>query len=105
MQWDAHGNIMPRRPPMTNTERQQLFRQRNPGYYARLQAKRRAPLKLARKMWALQIVRVAEILNAYQKMPLMLPAPVEPIEIPGVTTIPLRDATLAPAMVEIRRAA
>lgn len=30
---------------MTNTERQQLFRKRHPGYYARLQATKRASTK------------------------------------------------------------
>ena len=32
-------------PPVSNTERQRQFRQRNPGYYQRLHAKRRAALK------------------------------------------------------------
>lgn len=30
-----------RRPPVSNTERQRQFRERNPGYYRRLHAKRR----------------------------------------------------------------
>jgi len=32
-------------PPMSNTERQRRFRERNPGYYQRLHAKRRAAVK------------------------------------------------------------
>ena len=32
-------------PPVSNTERQREFRQRNPGYYGRLHAKRRAESK------------------------------------------------------------
>ena len=39
----------PRRQPMSNTERQRRFRERHPGYYARLKATRRAALSGAAK--------------------------------------------------------
>jgi hypothetical protein len=32
-------------PPMSNTERQRQFRERNPGYYARIKARERAAAK------------------------------------------------------------
>ena len=67
---------------MSNTERQRLFRERNPGYYGRLHAKRRA------KIAALHAERVsAAQMVAVKREPLMLPAPVETIQIPGMTTI------------------
>ncbi|MGC4031893.1 MAG: hypothetical protein QM754_09215 [Tepidisphaeraceae bacterium] len=34
-----------RRPPVSNAERQRRFRERNPGYYQRLHARRRARLE------------------------------------------------------------
>jgi hypothetical protein len=77
-----------RRNPKTNAERQREFRERNPGYYGRLKAKQRAAEKVRFEVY----VATKAILNAYRTIPLMLPAPVEPIEIPGVTTIPRRDA-------------
>jgi hypothetical protein len=81
---------------VSNTERQRRFRERNPGYYGRIKAKERA----ASKAWAEERLAVLAILNAYQKTPLMLPAPVEPIEIPGITTIRLQDVLAARAMAE-----
>jgi len=93
-----------RSAPVSNTERQRQFRERNPGYYGRIKAKERARGKAVLKAY-LEAERVKAIVNAYQTMPLMLPAPMEPIEIPGMLTISLRDAMPAPAMVELRRAA
>ena len=61
--------------PMSNTERQRRFRERNPGYYKRLHRKRRAAVaalsaakkaeRAAHAAWQAEISRV----------PLMLPAP------------------------------
>ena len=75
--------------PKTNAERQRDFRERHPGYYARLQAQRRAPIKAMRaKMKAMQAeLFAAEQAKLVKREPLMLPAPVETIEIPGMTTI------------------
>ena len=87
-----------RRNPKTNTERQREFRRRNPGYYGRLKAKQRAEIKALYEVY----LGTKAILNAYRTMPLMLPAPVETIESPGVTTIPLRDAIPVAVMVEAR---
>ena len=53
-------------PAMSNTERQRQFRERNPGYYGRLHAKRRVTLRAM----AMQQAQPA-------RAPLMLPAPVE----------------------------
>ena len=106
MQFNADGTVLPKRPPKTNAERQREFRRRNPDYYRLLQAKRRAPVKAFRaalRAKKSEAARVAEILHAYRTMPLMLPAPVEAIEIPGITCLPLRDAVRVPELVEIRR--
>jgi hypothetical protein len=67
---------------MSNGERQRQFRKRNPGYYGRLHRKRNAQIA------AMQAQReaVAQIL-AVKPEPLMLPAPVETIEIPGMNMI------------------
>lgn len=74
------GRLRPA-PAMSNTERQRRFRERNPGYYQRLHAKRRAEVQ------ALGERRRAIALMLAKPVPLMLPAPVETIEIPGMTTI------------------
>lgn len=66
-------------PAMTNTERQRQFRERNPGYYGRLHAKRQAQVD------ALSIQMATAQVQA-TKPPLMLPAPIE--RIPGINTIP-----------------
>ena len=73
--------------PMSNNERQRLFRERNPGYYGRLHAKRRAAVR------ALAAARAAAAILV-KPAPVMLPAPVEVIEIPGMTTIPNTIDTL-----------
>src|SRR5688500_12239052 len=69
-------------PPMSNAERQRHFRERNPGYYGRLHAKRRAAVR------ALATARAAASATAAKSAPLMLPAPVEMIVIPGLNAIP-----------------
>ncbi len=72
---------------MTNTERQRAFRRRNPGYYQRLHAERRAAVR------ALSAQRVAvEQAPAIVTIPLptwrlALPAPVETLVFPGLQTI------------------
>ena len=68
-------------PAMSNAERQRQFRQRNPGYYGRLHAKRRAAVR------ALAAARAAAATPARAE-PLMLPAPAELLIIPGVNAIP-----------------
>lgn len=69
-------------PPVSNTERQRQFRQRNPDYYRLLKAKERAATK----------ARVAERLAAQraaaQPVPLALPAPIMTIPIPTRLALP-----------------
>ena len=49
----AHMQRNKRPAPMSNTERQRRFRERNPGYYGRLHRKRNAPLKaMLERLWA-----------------------------------------------------
>jgi len=81
-------------PAMTNTERQRQFRKRNPGYYGRLHAKRRAQSKPTLYAMAMQQAEPA-------RAPLMLPAPVETFLFEDRATIPTlaelhhpRDAVL-----------
>ena len=64
-------------PAMSNTERQRLFRQRHPGYYKRLHAKRTAAIN--------EGLAIKAALQAVKPM-LMLPAPVE--QIPGFNALP-----------------
>jgi hypothetical protein len=70
-------------PPMSNTERQRQFRERNPGYYGRLHARRRAGENVA----AAQLQAAAQAM-AMKREPLALPAPAEKLEIPGMNMIP-----------------
>ena len=63
---------------MTNTERQRKFRQRNPGYYGRLHARRRAECEL-------MPVAIA-VVETHKEM-LALPAPVVMVELPGLNII------------------
>ena len=72
-------------PATSNTERQREFRERNPGYYGRLHRKRKAE-RLAHRAG----VEFAAALTRATKV-LMLPAPVETIEIPGMTFPVMRD--------------
>src|SRR5687768_3474619 len=64
-------------PPVSNTERQREFRERNPGYYQRLHAKRRAEIK----------ARAAQLEVA-------APAPA-PVPAPVIYTIPVPTWRLA----------
>jgi len=75
---------------MGNGERQRLFLERNPGYYQRLHAKRRAATKARAAAMAAQREFVSVFVAQLCKAPLMLPAPVETIVIPGVNAIPTR---------------
>lgn len=81
---------------MSNTERQRQFRERNPGYYQRLHAKRRAAIKAG--LAALR-VREQEQAMAVRREPLMLPAPAVTIEIPGMNTVPATPVVHAMATV------
>jgi hypothetical protein len=75
--------------PMTNAERQRRFREEHPGYYQALHAKRRAEVKALIAERALAEVRAAALALPVR---LALPAPVEAILIPGMTTIPAKTA-------------
>ena len=63
-------------PAMSNAERQRRFRQRNPGYYARLQAARRAAAKRSAEpvLAAVRAALVAAMAAEREGM-----APVEPL--------------------------
>jgi hypothetical protein len=99
--------------PMSNTERQRQFRERNPGYYGRLHRKRNAPIKaMLKQQKAAAAARIqAEIkaqlraeadAAAAQPAPppalLMLPAPV--ID-PLTSEIAALAETLGKALVEV----
>ena len=91
-------------PPVSNTERQRQFRERNPGYYARIQAKKRAASK-AYVAAMRQRERAIAAMLAKSKQ-LLLPAPVELPAIPGMNSIDaLRDALRERAAVPIARQA
>ena len=83
--------------PMTNAERQAEFRRRNPGYYGRLHAKRRAGVKARAAARAFAAEFAAELVKP---MPLMLPAPVEMPVFPGMNTIPASMPARATVMAE-----
>jgi hypothetical protein len=68
----------------SNAERQRDFRARHPGYYQRIHAARRARTKA----YVTQVREIERLMRAmFPPLPLMLPAPVEQIEIPEMTTI------------------
>ena len=81
-------NVMLSHPqPKSNYQRQVEFRQRNPGYFRKYSA-RRSELRKAAKAMVLELMQA----QIARPEPLMLPAPVERIEIPGMTTIePIRE--------------
>lgn len=79
---DITGMMRPL-PPTSNVERQRLFRLRHPGYYARVNARRRAGHKAA-----VQLSLAAARALAVGREPLLLPAPVKLLEIPGINAIP-----------------
>jgi hypothetical protein len=76
-------NMLRPAAPKSNAERQREFRERNPGYYGRLHARRRAEINAA----VAQQSAMAQVV-AVRREPLMLPAPVEVLEIPGLNAIP-----------------
>ncbi len=99
-----------RSAPVSNTERQRQFRERNPGYYGRLhrRSNQRGVVFAAAKQAALAAGLVESVaisvacevaLNqtdlllaiAQAKRPLMLPAPAELLLIPGINAIPTRQ--------------
>jgi hypothetical protein len=92
---------------MSNAERQRKFQLANPGYDARRKARERASAKRSVAMMKARMraealaeqaqTTAATIQTAATKPPLMLPAPVEKIEIPGMTTIEVIDANSAPS--------
>src|SRR5687767_11414339 len=94
-------------PPMSNAERQRQFPEGNPGYYGRLHAKRRAAVRamVAERVAAAQVAAAAPAKRA----PLLLPAPVEMLLIPGLDAIPatlaeLRERAAVPIPVPTSRA-
>jgi hypothetical protein len=74
---------------MTNTQRQREFRRRNPGYYQRLHAQRRAGVLAYRE-------KHRAIAAVMQEIPqvLMLPAPGQSSVIPMPVLIPHREREL-----------
>lgn len=77
-------------PAMSNTERQRQFRERNPGYYGRLHRKRNAAMHAS-----IAAEHAMAAVTVVVREPLMLPAPVETIRIPGVNAIPTPQEMLA----------
>jgi hypothetical protein len=74
----------PRHVPTGNTERQRQFRERNPGYYRNSERARRrkaTDARLAAEFAFAMSLRQTAIAPRAQ---LMLPAPVETIELPGL---------------------
>ena len=73
-------------PPMSNAERQRRFRERNPGYYARIQARKRASAKRGAALILAKVraelaaketaAKAAAAMPAAKPM-LMLPVPAE----------------------------
>jgi hypothetical protein len=89
-------------PPTSNAERQRQFVERNPGYYRKYSAQRRALEKEARERFlaAARAKAQAEKQAAERREPLLLPAPVETIEIPGMNKIePAPVAAAVPAAI------
>lgn len=61
---DGMGMLLPAQP-MSNTERQRRFRQSHPGYYARLNARRRAASRPA----PVEVIAMAQAAAAAMAMP------------------------------------
>lgn len=76
-------------PPMSNTERQRRFRERNPGYYGRLHRKRNAeaaaraaqtaPPEAAASVAALPVAMLTPLTRPTPQPQLCLPAPIPTI--------------------------
>jgi hypothetical protein len=90
-------------PPVSNTERQRQFRERNPGYYARIKAKQRAASKAYVAELRAKEAAIAKIL-AIQPMPLMLPAPVECPLTAQLNALRAKLKSDSAALVEVRAA-
>lgn len=108
-----------RRAPMSNTERQRLFRERNPGYYGRLHRKRNAGIKQmlkqqriaiqakaqaeyqALKKAALQAEAKFAIVNQLPPISRMLPAP-PPVDPLMMEIAALAEKRKAEATVHVR---
>jgi hypothetical protein len=86
---DGQSHMLRRPSPISNAERQRQFRERNPGYYGRLHAKRRAAVRA----FAAQRAAVAAAIPA-RPTPLLLPAPVELLVILGLNAIPATGAAV-----------
>ena len=86
---------------MSNNERQRRFCERNPGYYTRRRRRKQAKFEALRAANALAAAEVA--VTVTRREPLMLPAPVETIEIPGVNAIPTILQTPTPEKVPVSR--
>jgi hypothetical protein len=71
--------------PVSNYQRQVEFRARNPGYYGRLHRKRKAQRLALREAKR----REQFIAKLFPKLPLMLPAPVETIDL--FSMLPIRQ--------------
>ena len=91
---------------MTNTERQRKFRERNPGYYARIHATRRASAKRGAKQF--QEARLAEyqaaVMAERQAAEDALAAKLEPLTTAvqlALPTPPVRLALPAPAVLPV----
>jgi hypothetical protein len=86
--------------PMSNTERQRKFRERNPGYYGRLHARKRAGVKAAPAAKKVMAVATAPLTTKPLALPrpravLMLPAQGEIPVISGLNAIPAMHAAAA----------
>ncbi|MEX0774383.1 MAG: hypothetical protein WD042_01580 [Phycisphaeraceae bacterium] len=81
-----------RTSPVSNTERQRQFRARNPGYYGRLHAKRRAVIQAR----VAQMIALRQAM-AVERVPLALPAPAVMIELPLMARVPAELVAAPPA--------
>lgn len=95
--------------PMSNAERQRRFRSRNPGYNRKYNghptaAQRRRAKEACVELLAKAEAHVQHVLRSTlcKPLPLMLPAPVETLAIPGMNTIQM---IFPPQHVPLARAA
>lgn len=75
---------------MSNAERSRRFREAHPGYHARIQARKRASTKAGVAKFLAEYPAMLAAAEAAQREPLMLPAPVELLELPGLNAIPAK---------------
>ena len=79
--------------PMSNTERQRRFRERNPGYYGRLHRQRNAEVAL---LCAQRVaVGVGQEAGVVARVPLMLPAPEQASNYDGALLLQQLQAAVA----------